>query len=81
MLILTRKAGEAITIGEDVKITILNIQGKQVKIGIVAPEKVSVYREEIFKRIQTENIRASESKPDNLEELSKMLRTRKKDDT
>ncbi len=61
MLILTRKIGEAIAIGEDVKITVLGIQGKQVKIGITAPEKVSVYREEIFRKIQNENVKASMS--------------------
>ena len=59
MLILTRKLGESITIENDIKITVLGIYGKQVKLGIVAPDRVSVHREEIFKRIQEENKSAS----------------------
>ena len=47
MLILTRKVGESLLIGDDVSITILNIRGNQVKIGVQAPKDVSVHREEI----------------------------------
>ena len=78
MLILTRKAGEAVTIGDDIKITVLSIQGKQVKLGITAPEKVSVYRDEIFKRIQNENIKASMALKEDLQELARILKARKK---
>ena len=53
MLILTRKQGESITIGNEIKITILECQNKQVKLGIVAPKEVKVHREEIFEKIQT----------------------------
>ena len=48
MLILTRKVGESLLIGDDVSITILNIRGNQVKIGVQAPKDVSVHREEIY---------------------------------
>ena len=48
MLILTRKVGESLLIGDDVSITILNIRGNQVKIGVQAPKDVSVHREEIL---------------------------------
>ena len=51
MLILTRKVGESLLIGDDVSITILNIRGNQVKIGVQAPKDVSVHREEIYQRI------------------------------
>ena len=51
MLILTRKVGESLLIGDDVSITILNIRGNQVKIGVQAPKDVSVPREEIYQRI------------------------------
>ncbi|HDR1308267.1 TPA: carbon storage regulator CsrA [Pasteurella multocida] len=51
MLILTRKVGESLLIGDDISITILNIRGNQVKIGIKAPKDVSVHREEIYQRI------------------------------
>ena len=52
MLILTRKVGESLLIGDDVSITILNIRGNQVKIGVQAPKDVSVHREEIYQRIR-----------------------------
>ena len=55
MLILTRRNGESLVIGEDVKITILDVKKDQVKVGIHAPTEVSIYREEIYQRIQSAN--------------------------
>ncbi|WP_033827751.1 carbon storage regulator CsrA [Bacillus andreraoultii] len=55
MLILARKKGEAIQIGDGIEIKIVSIQGDQVKIGIEAPKEVEVYRKEIFEQIQAEN--------------------------
>lgn len=55
MLILTRRIGEAIHIGDDVSVTVMGTRGTQVRIGIQAPQSVAVYREEIFNRIQEEN--------------------------
>ena len=52
MLILTRKVGEALKIGDDVTITVLSVKGHQVRIGIDAPKDVSVHREEIYNRIK-----------------------------
>lgn len=52
MLILTRKVGESINIGDDITITILGVSGQQVRIGINAPKDVAVHREEIYQRIQ-----------------------------
>jgi carbon storage regulator len=77
VLILTRKTGETIAIGEEIKITVLGIQGKQVKLGITAPEKVSVYREEIFKKIQLENVKASMSLKEDLQELARIIKASK----
>ncbi len=54
MLILTRRIGETLVIGDDVKVTILDVQGNQVRIGVDAPQEVAVYREEIHRRIQNE---------------------------
>ena len=51
MLILTRRVGETLVIGDDTKITVLGVKGNQIRIGICAPETVSVHREEIYNRI------------------------------
>ena len=60
MLVLTRKLGENIRIGDSIKITVLEVRSGQVKIGIEAPPEVKVHREEIYARIQEENRRAQQ---------------------
>ncbi len=54
MLILTRRVGETVVIGEEVTVTVLGVKGNQVRIGINAPKNVAVHREEIFERIKSE---------------------------
>ncbi|MGD2029235.1 MAG: carbon storage regulator CsrA [Desulfobacterales bacterium] len=59
MLILTRKLGEKINIGDDITVTLLEIKGAQVKLGIQAPESIGIYRNEIYEKIREENLRSS----------------------
>ena len=55
MLALTRKKGESIMIGNNIKVSILEVRGDQVKLGIAAPKEVPVYRDEVYLQIQKEN--------------------------
>ena len=54
MLILTRRVGETLMIGDDVTVTVLGVKGNQVRVGVSAPKDVSVHREEIYERIKNE---------------------------
>ena len=65
MLILTRRIGETIMIGDDVTITVLGIKGNQARLGVDAPKEIAVHREEIYRRIQQE--KAGEAKPESEE--------------
>jgi carbon storage regulator len=60
MLILTRRVGETIMIGDDVTVTILGVKGNQVRVGVNAPNNVAVHREEIYRRIEEEREEKSE---------------------
>lgn len=62
MLILTRKPGESLYLGENIKITVLGMQGKQVKLGLDVPREMTVYREEVYERVIEENRRALATK-------------------
>ncbi len=59
MLILTRKLGEAIIIGHDIKVTFLDIRGKQIRVGIEAPKGLAVHREEVWRLIRDQNVEAA----------------------
>ena len=65
MLILTRRVGETVMIGNDVTVTILGVKGNQVRVGINAPKNVAVHREEIYERIKREQQGDSTSPHDN----------------
>jgi len=70
MLILTRRIGETLIIGDDVNITVLGVKGNQVRLGINAPKDVSVHREEIYLRIQQEKNGVSHDDSDSDSEAS-----------
>lgn len=64
MLTLTRKVGESIRIGDDVQIIVKEIRKNQVRIGIIAPREVKIYREEVYQNILAEDQEATEGEPD-----------------
>jgi len=74
MLVLTRKTGESINIGDDVKISIMEIKGRSVRIGIEAPKSMIIHREEIYQKIQEENRLASESVELNMQTIGDLFR-------
>jgi carbon storage regulator len=74
VLVLTRKIGEKIQIGDDIRITIMEIKGKQVRLGVEAPAAVKVHREEIYQRIKEENINASNIRLDEYNRLTELLK-------
>jgi len=63
MLILTRKLGEAIKIGDQVTIHFLEVKGRQVRIGIEAPPHIAIHRQEVYESIRQENLKAAETAP------------------
>ena len=81
MLILTRKLGERITIGDDITITLLEIKGAQVKIGIKAPKSISIHRQEIYERIRKENLSSSAASTSDLSAAISIFRNNKPKDT
>lgn len=73
MLILTRKVGESVAIGDDIQVSVIEIKGSQVKLGIRAPRDVTVHREEIYLKIQDENRRAAQVSTDALGTVEELL--------
>jgi carbon storage regulator len=71
MLVLTRKLGEGIKIGEEIRIIVLEIKGGQVKLGIEAPSHTAIHREEVFLKIQNENKKAAATQPNHLQRILK----------
>jgi carbon storage regulator len=80
LLILTRKIGEGIILGDDIRIAVLEIRGKQIRIGIEAPQNVVVLREEIYQRIQEENLQAAGVRDVDLKEIANLWKQKKKNE-
>ena len=74
MLILSRKVDEQIKIGNDITVTIIEVRGEQVKIGVEAPKSVKVFREEVFNAIQKENKAAAVMNTSALDSFSKLFK-------
>ena len=70
MLVLTRKLVESIAIDDHIKIVVVQIKGKQVRLGIKAPKETKIHREEVYKAIQDQNVEASASDMDAINSLS-----------
>ncbi|MCR4635833.1 carbon storage regulator CsrA [Butyrivibrio fibrisolvens] len=73
MLALSRKKNEAIIVNNNIEITVLEIRGDQVKLGIAAPKEIPIYRQEVYAQIQAENKKATETAGANLDELNKLM--------
>lgn len=78
MLILTRKAGESLHLGDDIKITVFSVQGKQVKLGIDVPEDMTVYRDEVYQRIKDENKEALQTRDNDLLAVTRLWQKQEK---
>ncbi len=70
MLILTRRVGETVVIGDDVTVTVLGVKGNQVRLGINAPRDVAVHREEIYERIRREQTEEESERPQRVADAS-----------
>lgn len=74
MLVLTRKSGEAIQIGDNITITIVEIKGSQVRLGIDAPSDVLIYRKELYERIREENLISARVSMDDFRSIKERIR-------
>lgn len=73
MLVLSRKINESIVIADNIRIKVLDVKGDKVKIGVLAPEDVTVFRDELYTRIAQQNVKASDIDKTLLEELCKSI--------
>jgi carbon storage regulator len=76
MLVLTRKSDESINLGDDITITVVEIKGNSVRLGIKAPEKLKIYRKELYERIKSENLRSSNLLMEQFTKIRSVLRSK-----
>jgi len=74
MLVLTRKLGQTIVIGNEIKVTVTEICGKQVKLGIEAPTRIPIYRWEIYQKILQENLKAAATAKEHVEQIAEAVK-------
>lgn len=74
MLVLTRKLGESIAIDDHIKIMVVQIKGKQVRLGIQAPKETKIHRQEVYESIQASNKEAAEASPKSVSHVAEMLK-------
>ncbi len=73
MLVLARKLHESIRIGDEIEVSVVEIKGDQVKLGIKAPSRVTIHRQEVYDAIQRENVSAADTEPSRVPSLEGML--------
>ncbi len=78
MLILSRRSGESLNLGDEIKITVLEVNGKQVKLGLQVPDDMAVYREEIYLQVQESNTVAANIREEDLLAVADIWKTGKK---
>jgi len=76
MLVLTRKSDESINLGDDITITVVEIKGNSVRLGIKAPEKIRIFRKELYDRIKNENLLSTKLLMEQFTKISKVLRSK-----
>lgn len=79
MLVLTRRCGESVMIGDDVVVTVLEVRGDVIRLGIGAPREIQVHREEVYRELQAANQEAASPTDDAVLALSRMLRPKTDD--
>ncbi len=74
MLVLTRKSGEAINVGDDITVTVLEVRGNQVRLGIQAPHAVIIHRKELYEKIKSENLMSSGLSVDDFKKIRERVK-------
>ena len=78
MLVLTRKTNESIIIGDNIAVTVVAVEGDQVRLGITAPKDIAVHRQEVYEQIKKENLEAAQSSSTDISSVLKLMSPRKK---
>ena len=77
MLILSRRPGESLHLGDNIKITVLSIKGKQIKLGLEVPEDTPIYRDELYRRVQEQNRLALQASEQDLQRVAGIWKKKK----